>query len=79
MIPKVGSEWIAKDGRKVRVDEIVTPVLAQDEPFANGDGSQSWIPHTQSHVIRDQQVWPGLREYVLEAYRCRAFRLCRYC
>jgi hypothetical protein len=34
MIPEIGSEWIARDGREMRVDEVVTPVLASDMPWA---------------------------------------------
>jgi hypothetical protein len=32
-IPKIGSEWIAKDGRKLRVDEVIIPVLETDMPW----------------------------------------------
>lgn len=34
MIPEVGSEWYARDGRVMRVDEVVVPVLPQDMPWA---------------------------------------------
>lgn len=34
MIPKIGSEWIARDGRKMRVDEVVIPINPADSPWA---------------------------------------------
>ena len=33
MIPKVGSEWYARDGRVMRVDEIMIPVRREDMPW----------------------------------------------
>lgn len=33
MIPDVGSEWIARDGRKMRVEEVIIPVLESDMPW----------------------------------------------
>ena len=33
MIPKVGSEWYARDGRVMRVDEVVIPVRVEDMPW----------------------------------------------
>lgn len=33
MIPDVGSEWIARDGRKMRVEEVVVPVDPADMPW----------------------------------------------
>lgn len=34
MIPAVGSEWLARDGRRMRVEEVVIPVHASDMPWA---------------------------------------------
>lgn len=34
MIPDIGSEWIARDGRLMRVEEVVIPVDAADMPWA---------------------------------------------
>lgn len=34
MIPTIGSEWIARDGRKMRVDEVIIPVSPADMPWA---------------------------------------------
>lgn len=34
MIPEIGSEWLARDGRIMRVDDVVIPTLAQDMPWA---------------------------------------------
>lgn len=33
MIPAIGSEWIARDGRKMRVEEVVIPTLDSDMPW----------------------------------------------
>lgn len=33
MIPEIGTEWIARDGRRMRVDEVIIPVLASDMPW----------------------------------------------
>jgi hypothetical protein len=33
MIPEIGSEWIARDGRKMRVDEVVIPAWDGDMPW----------------------------------------------
>lgn len=32
MIPEIGSEWIARDGRKMRVEEVIYPVDPSDLP-----------------------------------------------
>lgn len=32
-IPAIGSEWIARDGRKLRVDKVIIPVLESDMPW----------------------------------------------
>lgn len=34
MIPDIGSEWIARDGRVMRVEEVVIPVDPADMPWA---------------------------------------------
>lgn len=34
MIPAIGTVWKARDGRIMRVDEVIIPVLAQDMPWA---------------------------------------------
>lgn len=34
MIPEVGTVWKARDGRVMRVDEVIIPVLASDMPWA---------------------------------------------
>lgn len=34
MIPEVGSEWYARDGRVMRVDEVIVPVRPEDMPWA---------------------------------------------
>jgi hypothetical protein len=33
MIPVIGSEWIARDGRKMRVDEVIMPVDPDTMPW----------------------------------------------
>ena len=33
MIPEIGSEWIARDGRKMRVDEVIIPVDPDAMPW----------------------------------------------
>jgi hypothetical protein len=33
MIPAVGSEWIARDGRRMRVDEVIVPVDPDAMPW----------------------------------------------
>jgi hypothetical protein len=33
MIPEVGSEWIARDGRRMRVEEVIFPVDPADMPW----------------------------------------------
>ncbi|GEC17397.1 hypothetical protein GGQ85_004305 [Nitrobacter vulgaris] len=33
MIPVIGSEWIARDGRKMRVDEVIMPVDPDAMPW----------------------------------------------
>jgi hypothetical protein len=33
MIPEIGSEWIARDGRKMRVDEVIIPVDQDAMPW----------------------------------------------
>lgn len=33
MIPEIGSEWIARDGRKMRVEEVIYPVDPSDLPW----------------------------------------------
>jgi len=33
MIPAVGSEWIARDGRKMRVEEVIIPACDSDMPW----------------------------------------------
>lgn len=35
MIPEIGSEWIARDGRRMRVEEIVIPALPSDTPWCH--------------------------------------------
>lgn len=34
MIPAIGSEWLARDGRRMRVEEVVIPTYPDDEPWA---------------------------------------------
>lgn len=34
MIPEVGSKWRARDGRIMRVDEVIIPVCPEDLPWA---------------------------------------------
>jgi hypothetical protein len=37
MIPAVGSEWIARDGRRMRVVEVVVPKDPADVPWCKMD------------------------------------------
>lgn len=34
MIPKIGSEWKAKDGRLMVVDDVITPTIPGASPWA---------------------------------------------
>lgn len=33
MAPAIGSEWIARDGRRMRVDDVIVPVDPRDMPW----------------------------------------------
>jgi hypothetical protein len=34
MIPDIGSEWLARDGRRMRVEEVIIPVRVEGMPWA---------------------------------------------
>lgn len=37
MIPDIGSEWVARDGRRMRVKEVIVPPNPADMPWCKLD------------------------------------------
>lgn len=63
MIPEVGSEWIARDGRRMRVEEVIFPVDPSDMPWTRVtvlNASKGMRKHTQMSTANfGSDIVPG--------------------
>lgn len=66
MIPEIGSVWVARDGRKMRVDRVTIPSNPSIEPVAhvtvlNATGRMKKISILGTHNFSDAQWSAFLR------------------